>query len=76
METKYCIIGVSIKINNENEKYILHFIFHTLRSTYQIIKGPCNEKQCQHNISSYGETTHTQNIIPESALRKIYSSIY
>ena len=47
-----------MKINNENETYILHFIFHTLHSTYQIIKDPCNEKQCQHNISSYGETTH------------------
>ena len=26
-------------------------------STYQINKDPCNEKQYQHNISSYGETT-------------------
>ena len=47
-----------MKINNKNEKYTLHFIFHTLHSTYQIIKDPCNEKLCQHNISSYGETTH------------------
>ena len=29
MENKYCIWGVSIKISNENEKSILHFIFHT-----------------------------------------------
>ena len=36
--------GVSMKINNENENYILHLIFHTLRSTYQIIKDPCNGK--------------------------------
>ena len=34
-----------MKINNENEKYILHFIFHTLHSTYQIINNPSNEKQ-------------------------------
>ena len=27
-------------------------------STYQIIKDPCNGKQCQNNISSYGEITH------------------
>ena len=52
-----------MKIYNENEKYILQFIFHTLHSTSQIIiKDPCNEKQCQHNISSYGETTcHTKH---------------
>ena len=25
-----------MKINNENEKYISHFIFHTLHFTYQI----------------------------------------
>ena len=35
-----------MKINNENEKYILHFIFHVKYSTYQIIKDPCNGKQC------------------------------
>ena len=29
-----------MNINNENEKYALHFIFHTLHSTYQIIKDP------------------------------------
>ena len=39
-----------MKINNENET-------NTLHSTYQIIKNPCNGKQCQHNISSFGETT-------------------
>ena len=43
METKYCIMGVSMKIYNENEKYILHFIFSYKYSTHQIIKNPCNE---------------------------------
>ena len=28
-ENKYCIMGSINQINNENEKYILHFIFHT-----------------------------------------------
>ena len=36
-------------MNNEKKQKTLH-------STYQIIKDPCNGKQCQHNISSYGET--------------------
>ena len=30
-----------MKTNNENEKYTLHFIFH---STYQIFMDTCNEK--------------------------------
>ena len=47
-----------MKINNENEKYIIHFMFSYKNSIYQIIKDPCNGKQCQHNISSYGGTTH------------------
>ena len=51
-----------MKINNVNERYILHFMFSYKYSTYQIIKDPCNGKQCQHNISSYGETTdHTKH---------------
>ena len=37
----------------KNIHYITYF---TQISTYQIIKDPCNGKQCQHNISSYGET--------------------
>ena len=54
MESKYCILGVSIKINNEKKQKTLH-------SKYQILKDPCNGKQCQHSISSYGETTdHTR----------------
>ena len=46
-----------MEINNENENYTLHFIFHTKYSIHQIIKDPCNGKR-QHIISSYGETTH------------------
>ena len=32
-----------MKINNENEKYILYFIFHTLHFTYQIFMDTCNQ---------------------------------
>ena len=43
-----------MKINNENEEYILHFLFHTLHSTYQIINDPSNGKRCQH-IKLWGD---------------------
>ena len=51
-----------MEINNENEKYIIHFMFSYKYSTHQIIMDTCNGKQCQHNITSYGETTnHTKH---------------
>ena len=35
------------------------------------------EKQCQHNILSYGETMYiTQNMIQDYLLKKIYIYIY
>ena len=37
--------GVSMKINSENENYILHFMFSYKYFTYQIIKNPCNGKR-------------------------------
>ena len=38
--------------------------------TYQIIKDPCNGKQYQHNITSYGETAYiTQNMIHDYSKR-------
>ena len=46
-----------MEINNEKEN--IHYISYFIKdSPYQIIKDPCNGKQCQHNILSYGETTH------------------
>ena len=53
-------------INNENEIYILHFIFHSLYSTYQIIKDTCNEKH-QNNISTCEET---RNMIHDYSSKK------
>ena len=63
-------------INNKNEKYTLHFMFSYKYSTYQIIKDPSNGKQCQHNISSYGETTHHTNIIHDYLSKRKYSNIF
>ena len=45
-----------MEINNENEKYTFHISYKYF--TYQIIKDPYNGNQCQHNITSYGETKH------------------
>ena len=47
-----------MKTNNENETYTIRFMFSYKNSMYQIIKDPCNGKQCQHKISSYGERTN------------------
>ena len=46
-----------MKINYEHEKYMLHFIFHT-NIYISNFMDTCNGKQCQRNISSYGETKH------------------
>ena len=61
METKYCIMGVSIKINNENETYILHFIFHT-----NILRIPEMENDVNITYQVMGRQKITQNIIHEN----------
>ena len=55
-------------LNNENEIYILHFMFSYKYSTYQIFMDTCNGKQCQNNISTCEET---RNMIQDYS-RKIY----
>ena len=52
-----------MKINNENENYTLHFIFHTNILHIKSSRIPVmKKKQCQHNMSSYGETKdHTKH---------------
>ena len=61
-----------MKINNENETYILHFMFSYKYSTYQIFMDTCNEKY-QNNISTCEET---RNMIHDYSSRKIYLNIY
>ena len=66
-----------MKINNENETYTVHFIFSYEYSTYQIIKDPCNQKQCQHNISSCGETRNiTQDYFHEEKFQRSSNSLH
>ena len=65
-----------MKINNENEKYTPTLYFIQI-STYQLIKDLPNGKQCQHNISSYGEAKdHKRSMIHDYSSRSIYSSIF
>ena len=63
MESKW---RVSIKTNNENEKYIFHFMFSYKYSTYQIIKDHCNEKQVTITYQVMGRQQITPNIIHEN----------
>ena len=58
---------MKMKINNENETYILHSMFSYKYSTYQIFMDTCNEKQYQNNISTYEETG---NMIQDYLIKK------
>ena len=62
-----------MKLNNENETYILHFIFSYKYSTHQIFMDTNNGKQYQKNVSTYEET---RNMIHDYSSRTIYLSIY
>ena len=61
-----------MKINNENEKYTLYFLFHTniLHIKFSWIHVM---KKYQNNISTCEET---RNMTHENSSRKIYSSTY
>ena len=64
-----------MKINNENETYILHFMFPYKYSTYQIFMDTCNENNIKkmYSVPTYGET---RNMILDYSSRTIYLSIY
>ena len=64
-----------MKINNENEKYILHFIFHTNISHIKSSRIPVM-KNVNITYQVMGRQHITQNIIHETSSRKIYSNIY
>ena len=59
-----------MKINNENENYILHFIFSYKYFTYQIIKNPCNENNVNITYQVMGRQQITQNIIHDYISKK------
>ena len=65
-----------MKINNENEKYILHFIFHTKSLHIKSSRIPVMENNVNITYQVMGRQNITQNIIHDNLSRRIYSSIY
>ena len=65
-----------MKISNENEKYILHFIFHTNILHIKSSRIPIMEIKVNITYQVMGRQQITQNIIHENSSRKIYSNIY
>ena len=57
-----------MKINNENETYILHFMVSYKYSTNQIFMDTCNGKQYQKNVSTYGETRNMRHNYSSSTI--------
>ena len=64
-----------MKINNENEHYILHFIFHTNILHTKSSRIPIMENIVNITYQVMGRQQITQNIIHDNLSRKIYSSI-
>ena len=65
-----------MKINNENGKYTLHFIFHTNIRYIKSSRIPVMENDINITYQVMGRQHITQNIIHENSSRKIYSSIF
>ena len=65
-----------MKINNENETCILHFIFHTNILDTKSSRIPVMENNVNITYQVMGRQQITQNIIHENLLRRIYSSIF
>ena len=65
-----------MKINNENETYILHFIFHTNILHIKSSRIPVMENNVNITYQGMRRQQITQNIIHENSSRKLYSSTY
>ena len=65
-----------MEINNENETYTLHFIFHTNILHIKSSRIPVMENDVNITYQIMGRQQITQNMIHENSSRKIYSSIY
>ena len=62
-------------INNENEKYVLHFIFHTDILHIKSSRIPVMENNVNITYQVMGRQKITQNIIHENSSKK-YIQIY
>ena len=65
-----------MKINNENEKYTIHFIFHTIILHIKSSRIAVMENNVNITYQVMERQQITQNIIHENSSRRIYSSIY
>ena len=65
-----------MKIHNEIENYILHFIFHTNILQIKSSRIPIMENNVNITYQVMGRQKITQNIIHKNSSRKLYSSIY
>ena len=65
-----------MKINNENEHYILHFIFHTNILHIKSSRIPIMEINVNITYQVMGRQQITQNIIHDYISERIYSSTY
>ena len=64
-----------MKINNGNENYTLHFIFHTNILHIKSSRIPVVENNVNITYQVMGKQI-SQNMIHDSSGRKIYSNIY
>ena len=65
-----------MKIYNENEKYTLHFIFHTNILHIKSSRILVMENIVNITYQVMGREKITQNIIHDYLSKKIYSSVY
>ena len=65
-----------MKINNENEKYTIRFIFHTNILHIKSSKIPVMENNINITYQVMGRQHITQYIIHDYLSRKIYIQIY
>ena len=63
MESRYRIMGSIMKINNENETYTIHFIFHTNILHIKSSRIPVMENDVNITYQVMGRQQITQNII-------------
>ena len=65
-----------MKLNNENEKYLLYFIFHTNILHIKSSRTLLMENNVNITYQVMRRQLITQNIIHDSSSRKLFSSIY
>ena len=65
-----------MKINNENENYTLHFIFHTNILHIKSSRIPVMENDVNKTYQVMRRQQITQNVIHDYSSKNIYLNIY